>query len=938
MMAACLILLFAMSTPGATGSEGLREARQLFLEGKYDESEARYRELSRDPSTRIDALVGWTDVDDARGRYREAIHRLRGVESEGSKSSDWHTALAVMLARVGEYEDAIGQFQRALELSEGNFRARAELGRLYEELGRRQEAIDTYAPFDRVAHETLPDRAEDLMWFGRGFYRYSVLTRNENLKDRCKYVLQDVYQEAFEFVDSRYWPARLAAAELLLEKHNTAEASEDFKTILKANPNAAEAHAGLAAAAVEQWDFDKAEAEANAALEINPNSAEALVALGHSRMLERKYSAAEEVAQRILSFNPRSIGGLALLAAAQLRGEKPEAAAATEKQLASIAPKSAALPFELGFWLSAARQYGAAEREFRRAIEADPTWPEPRTELGLMYMQSGDEAGARRVLEASWNLDSFNQQTFNVLELLDQIERFAVHETPHFAIKYDEKQDAVIAPYFADRLSKIYADVTAEFRAVPTTQTAIEVFPAHSEFSVRITGRPWIHTMGACTGPVIAMDAPRKTGAMSLFNWERVLRHEFTHTVTLAATENRIPHWMTEGMAVYAEHAPRPWTWNLLLADAIRRDELFTLQTLDWGFMRPRKATDRSMAYAQSEWQIEYIESRWGKEKMIGLLKAFRERKTQEEAFREVLGISTADFDRDFATWARKQAEGWNLRMDRPGELRRLQALAKMAPFDAGIRARLAESFMREHEYGAAREQAMKALAIDEDEPRAVYVMAAIGAVSADQARGDEERLEMYEMAAGSIEQFLDIAPNDPDAVRFAAMMHQAREEWAEAEELWKKYERLRPGDPDGYRRLAGIYLVTNRNDDAREQLELLYPLTEDEPDVCRRLAAAERERGNDEKAVEWLERAINIDPYDGPTHADLGSLYEKLGHDREAEMHYHSMAQLPQDAAEGNRRLAALYRKTGRLKEAEEHERLARPSSAPADSGEAGP
>src|SRR5262249_26559594 len=157
--------------------------------------------------------------------------------------------------------------------------------------------------------------------------------------------------------------------------------------------------------------------------------------------------------------------------------------------------------------------------------------------------------------------DSFNHQTFNVLELLDQLERFAHQQAGHFVLKLNAEQDAALVPFFADRLAQIYKDVTAEFAAVPTTQTAIEVFPSHSEFSVRITGRPWVHTVGACTGPVIALDAPRRTGSVTPFNWARTLRHEFTHTVTLAATGNRIPHWMTEGMAVYAEHSPRSWSW-----------------------------------------------------------------------------------------------------------------------------------------------------------------------------------------------------------------------------------------------------------------------------------------------------------------------------------------------------------------------------------------
>jgi hypothetical protein len=39
------------------------------------------------------------------------------------------------------------------------------------------------------------------------------------------------------------------------------------------------------------------------------------------------------------------------------------------------------------------------------------------------------------------------------------------------------------------------------------------------------------------------MVAPRKGEVtMGPFNWATVLRHEYTHTITLAATDNRIPH------------------------------------------------------------------------------------------------------------------------------------------------------------------------------------------------------------------------------------------------------------------------------------------------------------------------------------------------------------------------------------------------------------
>ena len=43
--------------------------------------------------------------------------------------------------------------------------------------------------------------------------------------------------------------------------------------------------------------------------------------------------------------------------------------------------------------------------------------------------------------------------------------------------------------------------------------------------------------------------------------WSQVLRHEYSHTITLAATDNRIAHWMTEGLAVWEEQTPLKWEW-----------------------------------------------------------------------------------------------------------------------------------------------------------------------------------------------------------------------------------------------------------------------------------------------------------------------------------------------------------------------------------------
>ena len=53
-------------------------------------------------------------------------------------------------------------------------------------------------------------------------------------------------------------------------------------------------------------------------------------------------------------------------------------------------------------------------------------------------------------------------------------------------------------------------------------------------------GLPYVGTVAACTGRVIAMASPNDV--RSKYNWARVLRHEFVHVVNLQQTSFNIPH------------------------------------------------------------------------------------------------------------------------------------------------------------------------------------------------------------------------------------------------------------------------------------------------------------------------------------------------------------------------------------------------------------
>jgi tetratricopeptide (TPR) repeat protein len=146
---------------------------------------------------------------------------------------------------------------------------------------------------------------------------------------------------------------------------------------------------------------------------------------------------------------------------------------------------------------------------------------------------------------------------------------------------------------------------------------------------------------------------------MGAFNWAQVLRHEYTHTVTLSATDNRIPHWMTEGLAVLEERAPLRWEWVPMLYSAVTKGELFSMDALTWGFVRPKKPTDRSLAYAQSFWICRYIDETYGHDAALKMLDAFRQGGSEEEVFQKVLGKGRSEFTSDFFAWAEREVSTW---------------------------------------------------------------------------------------------------------------------------------------------------------------------------------------------------------------------------------------------------------------------------------------
>ncbi|MFN4242136.1 MAG: peptidase MA family metallohydrolase [Tepidisphaerales bacterium] len=628
------------------------------------------------------------------GLYRRAIYRVHGVDDVRAARvrsrahaalGEWEAALTAtagrteavlrversrVLAELGRLSEARAEAAAAVEADPTSLPARLEVGRLAELAGDVEAARAAYAWFVRPEDDLLAswrrdgerrfDRGDDAVALGRALDRWATLEGKYRGNPGLNQTILGIFVRVYDVIDRGHPEAHLAAARYQLGHDDPDAALAEVRSALAVNPRHPEAHELAGELMLLGFNFDGAEQAIRALTAINPACPRAELLRARSELRQRRPRLAEGVLQRRLQSRPDDVVAIGLLAAVHaLRLEEAEADRLL-KRADDIAPGDARALYEVAEQLAAMRQYPRAETMYLRAIDRAPWWTAPRNALGLLYTQWGDDAKARATLEQAHELDPFNLRTVNYLRLLDRLDGMARLRSDRFEVRFDAARDPLIGELMLEYLESVHGEVAGLFDHEPDVHTIVEVYPTHAQFSVRTTGTPWIGTVGASTGRVIAMVAPRRgADTQGTYNWAQVLRHEYAHTVTLSATENRIPHWLTEGLAVFAEDAPLRWEWVPLLHQATLQHRLFDLEQLTWGFVRPRRPSDRPLAYAQSYWMCRYLIDTYGREAMLRLLSAFRAGKSESDAFIESIGREPAQFHAEFVRWAQRQVATW---------------------------------------------------------------------------------------------------------------------------------------------------------------------------------------------------------------------------------------------------------------------------------------
>jgi len=123
-----------------------------------------------------------------------------------------------------------------------------------------------------------------------------------------------------------------------------------------------------------------------------------------------------------------------------------------------------------------------------------------------------------------------------------------------------------------------------------------------------------------------------------------VIPHELTHLVIETAAGNPyhfLPRWLNEGIAVY-ESQRYGASDRGLVTDAVGAGTLIPLDGLVGQF--PTSADGFFLAYAESVSAVDFMVRTYGTDALVALVRSYKEGRTDDEAFRQGLGIDTTAF------------------------------------------------------------------------------------------------------------------------------------------------------------------------------------------------------------------------------------------------------------------------------------------------------
>lgn len=585
-----------------------------------------------------------------RGEHQECILATHEAIVAKRYGETWPVLKAEAQIATGQYEAALQTVEAGIQRYSWSVRLRwhgreaaLRAGQLELSAARLTEIADLVKRFSWRYTD-----AEELVILGR-IDEMNGLDAREVLANR--------YQKAQQRNRNSRAPW-LAIGNLALEKNDAAFAAETFSAALKTFPEDPDLHFGLARA-VASSDSAAAMSALASALSFNKKHVPSLLFQIDRLISSEDYDKALELIEVVRSVNPHDVDAWACQAVIAHFTNNPRGETAARDHALDRWSTNPRVDHIIGKKLSQHYRFKEGAEYQRRALALNPKFVAAQRQLAQDLLRLGDEAAGWQVVDQAHKLDEYNVQTFNLLELHDELSKFVALEDESFILRMDRTEAQLYGPEVLALLNRAKTTLSEKYGLNLNDRVTVEVFPNQDDFAVRTFGMPAVSGyLGVCFGRVITANSPASRRE-NPSNWEAVLWHEFCHVVTLELTRNRIPRWLSEGISVYEELQAHD-TWGQKMDPRSRQHildgELTPLSQLSGAFMNPKSGWHLNFAYFESALAVDFLVKNYGLDSMRDVLSDLKAGLPVNVALDRRCN-SIAKLETEFDNFAKQQAE-----------------------------------------------------------------------------------------------------------------------------------------------------------------------------------------------------------------------------------------------------------------------------------------
>jgi protein O-GlcNAc transferase len=318
-LAPCGKLHQAMSPQSA---DHLKQAREHHIAGRLPEAEALYQQILRQCPDHAEALHGLGMLEYQSGRPEISAQLIRRAVAADPHQASYHANLAVALAALQKYPEAIAEFRQALILKPDYPLAQHQLANVLRAGAQLDEAIEAY----RAALQSDPDHPEARYNLGAAL-RLRARPAEAVVEFRKAIALRPDFAAAYN---------NLGIA--LLEIGQIDAAAQEFRRAISLDPEIAESHANLNHALQLLGQFAESVAVSRQLVQLRPQDARAHYQLGMAGMSIGDLATAVAALERAAQLQPNFPDALNALAGAYFRRGRVDQAIAAYQQILQLDP------------------------------------------------------------------------------------------------------------------------------------------------------------------------------------------------------------------------------------------------------------------------------------------------------------------------------------------------------------------------------------------------------------------------------------------------------------------------------------------------------------------------------------------------------------------------------------------------------------------------